>query len=708
MFSQLLNISSYYFNPYALPVFAVGVLTLSIGFFVLKQNKKSIRNIACFLQCFSTGFWLFTITFVYLSRSQQVALSWYRYFTFFGVVNIMPSLIFLGAVFLGEFEKRKKFIIANYAISFVFYLLALTTDKVVISYDIRKYFWGFYPIYGTWAFAFIIIYSIQFIIGFARLFNAFRTEPAPLKKIQIKTIAIATLIAFPASLDFLPKFFNIPLYPFGYIPMFIYISIVAYSIVKYRAFDIETVLHKTAMWLLTSSFIIIPLFFLYKWSFPLLKESVALQIVSLVTTFLFLAFYLRMIQPKIDHLFQRRQSNLAEISDRFTEDLVHLKGLSQLIQRIKNTIADTLYSTAVDIDIYNESGKNHNQFLNWLAKNNKIAYSDFLDIDPAYVAVKSEAENYFNNSGAVVIIPLALNEKLLGVIKLRKKANLKRYSAFDFRFLTLLKNQAAIAISNSLLYENMEEQVRQRTRELLEVQRQLVQAEKLATVGTLAGGVAHEINNPLTAILTNVQMLLASGPADANLDKESLELIEEATKRCRTIVQKLMAFAKKRLENAEISEVNLSSVLKNVQSFLAYQLEQENIKLSIDAKEDGYPVLGNQNELEQVITNIVLNAKDAIKQIKNSGRVLISLKKNEDWEEISIQDDGSGIKKELLPKIFDPFFTTKDVGKGTGLGLSICQSIIEKHKGTISVKSELNKGTIFIIRLPQAKRTADV
>lgn len=726
MFSQLLNISSYYFNPYALPVFTVGILILFIGFFVLKQNRKSITNIACFLQCFSTGFWLFSITFVYLSRLPQTALTWYRYFTFFGVINIMPSLILLGVVFLGEFEKRKSFVIANYIISFVFYLLALSTDKVVISHDIRRYFWGFYPIYGPWAFGFIIIYFIQFMIGFARLFSAFRTESAPLKKTQIKTITIATLIAFPASIDFLPKFFNVSLYPFGYIPMFIYIGIVAYSIVRYRAFDIETVFHKTAMWFLTSSFIVIPVFFLYKWSFPFLKEPLALQIGFWVATFLLLGLYLRIIQPRIDHFFQRRQSNLTEISNSFIEDLVHLKGLNQLIMRIEDTIANTLYPQSVNIYIYNEADRKYklinlkrspdviidllgdNLFLKWLSKNNKIAYRDFIEIDPIYTPVRDEAKQYFNLTKAIVLIPLVLNERLLGLINLGKKANLRRYSAFDFRFLTVLKNQSTIAVSNSLLYENIEERVRQRTKELLEVQRQLVHAEKLATVGTLAGGVAHEINNPLTAILTNVQMLLAASPVDGNLDKESLELIEEATKRCRTIVQKLMAYAKKPLENAEISEVNLSSALKNVQSFLSYQLEQENIKLAIDAGNDEYLLMGNQNELEQVITNIVLNAKDAIKQIKNSGTIQICLKKNEDWLEILIRDDGSGIKKEVLPKIFDPFFTTKDVGKGTGLGLSICQSIVEKHKGIISVKTELNKSTTFIIRLPAAKKTADV
>ena len=343
------------------------------------------------------------------------------------------------------------------------------------------------------------------------------------------------------------------------------------------------------------------------------------------------------------------------------------------------------------------------QFLLRLAKNNKIAYKEFTDIDPAYAPVKEKAEDYFKEMEAVAVIPLVLNEKLLGLINLGKKSNLKPYSAADFYFLNILKNQSAIAISNSLLYENMEEQVRQRTRELVEVQKQLTHAEKLATVGTLAGGVAHEINNPLTAVLTNVQMLLASDTVKDASDRESLELIEEATKRCRTIVQKLMVYAKKPLESAEVSSVNLLDVLRNVMSFIGFQLEQENIKLSIDAKKDAYQVMGNANELEQVLTNIILNAKDAIRQIKKSGVIKVSFIENPEWIRLEIEDEGKGMPPEIVSKIFDPFFTTKDVGKGLGLGLSICHAIIEKHNGMITARSEPGKGSVFIVQLPKAK-----
>ena len=726
MFEELLNPSNYFLNPYAIPTLLVGVLILSIGFFVLRQNKNSIINIAFFYKCLAMGFWLFSISFVYSSNKQELAIKLYRNFTFLGVVNIMPSVMFFTMAWSGELRYKKSFVVMNYLVSLLVYVLAITTDKLILPHQMRKYFWGYYPIYTFWMAPYLIFFLAQFIISTRGLYSAYSFEKIPIKKIQKRMVFIALLIAVSASADFLPKFFWLAMYPYGYISMFIYISLVAYSIVRYKAFDIETVIHKTIMWLVTFSFIIIPIFLFYKWIFPQIRESNALQAWFWSLSLLLAAFYLRAIQPKIDHLFQRRRSNLEEIAHRFAEDLVQLKGLSQLIPRLEDVISETLYSQQVSIFIYDEKTgtyklknrlkksdaiaelKADNAFLIWLSKNNKLAYKEFADIDPAYALMKEKAEDYFNTTGSTVVIPLVLNEKLLGIINLGRKSNFRPYSAMDFYFLNTLKNQSAIAISNSLLYENMEDQVRQRTKELLQAQKQLIQVEKLATVGTLAGGVAHEINNPLTAILTNVQMLLALGNTLDADSQESLQLIEEATKRCRTIVQKLMTYAKKPLEPAELTKINLLNVVNNVVTFLGYQLEQENIKLVSEGQEDKYWVIGDKNELEQVLTNLILNAKDAMNNIKKGGAVYITVSRAQDWIILEVRDEGCGIPQEIISKIFDPFFSTKDVGKGTGLGLSICQSIIEKHNGLISVHSEVNKGSVFTVKLPKVREMSQV
>jgi signal transduction histidine kinase len=196
-------------------------------------------------------------------------------------------------------------------------------------------------------------------------------------------------------------------------------------------------------------------------------------------------------------------------------------------------------------------------------------------------------------------------------------------------------------------------------------------------------------------------MLLAA----KEFDQESLEIIDEATQRCKTIVQKLMTYAKKPLEAIGVNEVNLLVVIKNVIDFLKFELEQENIKVVLNAHQDDYLIMGNDSELEQVVTNMILNAKDAIGKIRKEGKIEITLSQNDDRLKMEIKDEGIGIPKEIINRIFDPFFTTKEIGKGLGLGLSICHSVIEKYNGIITVQSEPDKGSIFTVKLPKIKES---
>lgn len=718
MFEQLFNIDNYRYNIHAIPLIIAGVLILIIGAFILFQAKKEVKNIAFFLFCLSLSFWLNFSGLVYLSADPSLALWWYKHFVFLGVANIMPNFYLFSVATGGQLLQKRLGVMAGYISANLTYLVVLLMDSFITAPHL--YYWGYYPHYEPAMVIFFVPYAILFLASEFNLWAAYKAETIPIKQKHILTIFIGLLIGFLASFDFIAKIWNIPLYPFGYIPSFILSAMVAYSVIRHKAFDIETVVHKTILWVASFLLIITPIFLLYRLSFVYIKDSWLNQALFGVASFFIYTLYLRMIQPKVDHFFQRRKADLEAISNNFVAELVYLKGIDSLIRLMEVTLANALYPQWVDIFIFDEKKKgfcvvNRTQhlgraayfnadsdFLLWLKDNNRIAYREFIEIDPAYTEIKESARGYFKNSEAMVAIPLVLSEELLGVINLDKKANLERYKAVDFDFLTTLKNQAAIALSNSLMYQNIEQQVKDRTQELVEVQKQLIQAEKLATVGTLSGGVAHEINNPLTAILTNVQMLLAlSDDKGAVMDKESLEMIEEATQRCRGIVQKLMAYAKKPLEKDELAETDLSQVLDKTIAFIGYQLQQDNIRLEIDKKDGTYMVLANANELEQVFTNIILNARDAINESGRNGQISINLYKDAGHVKVEIKDNGVGIASDKLSKIFDPFFTTKDVGKGLGLGLSICQSIVEKYEGRMFVKSDMGKGTIFELRIPE-------
>jgi len=729
MTGSILNANNYFLNPYAIPYFIVGVMVIWEGVFIILQNKKSLINLAYMLTCIAAGIWLTGVGAIYTSLQQDVSFFWGRFYSFLGIIFVTPAVYFFSVCWRKTLPwpqttkasaGQAKSVIFNYLTAFIFYLF-FANSRLFIE-GMWSYPWGFYPKAGKLYVIFILWFYLVMSASIKNFVHVYRKERIPIRKRQSKLLIIAFSIAFLGSVEFLPNY-GIALYLSAFVPIFICITIVGYSVIRYKLMDIETVIHKTIAWFLANLVLLTPFVFLIYftrgWHANLGKTG-TFGLLSLFS--LLFLFFVRAFQPRVDHFFQRRRYRLEETAGRFTKDVVHLRDFNNLIELIEKTIKDTLYSQRIDIFIYNDSKKAYelvnrgndpgqilslsreDAFLRWLTKNDKIVHKDFIDIDhPEYTDVLGRAKDYFNMSRTIVAIPLVLNNKLLGIINLFKKANLKRYTALDFHFLTIFKNQSAIAISNSLLYENMEERVRQRSRELVDVQKQLIQAEKLATVGTLAGGVAHEINNPLTAILTNVQMLLESNPIDGELDRQSLQLIEEATKRCRTIVQKLMAYAKRPLESSQVGKVDLLNVLKNVLAFLGYQLKQENIKIRIQAEPANYLAVGSHNELEQAITNLVLNAKDAIKKVKRSGVIHISFSRNAECIEIKVEDEGSGIPENVISKIFDPFFTTKEVGSGLGLGLSICQAIVEKHNGIISVQSQANKGSAFIVQLPAAK-----
>jgi PAS domain S-box-containing protein len=230
----------------------------------------------------------------------------------------------------------------------------------------------------------------------------------------------------------------------------------------------------------------------------------------------------------------------------------------------------------------------------------------------------------------------------------------------------------------------------QKEREKLE--RQLLQSDKLATIGQLAAGVAHEINNPLANISLYAQMLSEEIKA-GKPDIKKLEIIEEQVDVAAKIVNSLLEFSRQR--EPEISHINVNREITKVLDIIGHQFA--GIEVIRDFDPDLPEISADPTQIQQVFINIITNA---IQAMPNGGRIVISTKKKEDKVEIKISDTGVGIPKEHLSKIFDPFFTTKEIGRGTGLGLSICYGIIERHNGTISVESEVGKGTTVTVELP--------
>lgn len=229
----------------------------------------------------------------------------------------------------------------------------------------------------------------------------------------------------------------------------------------------------------------------------------------------------------------------------------------------------------------------------------------------------------------------------------------------------------------------------------------MMQSGKLAALGEMAAGVAHELNNPLTAILGNTQLLLRK----VNENESSHVLLTDifkCSKRCQDIIRNLLTFS--RQDEYLFQTCSINEAVEQVLSLVGYQIRQSHIELEIDLDSNVPFIDGSIQQLEQIIINLLLNAKDALDEVDKIGKE-ISIRTESGAEEVtlSVIDNGTGIDAEKLKEIFHPFYTTKEAVKGTGLGLSVSLGIAEAHGGTIDVKSEPGKGSAFILRLPVKK-----
>ncbi|MDZ7263938.1 MAG: cache domain-containing protein [candidate division KSB1 bacterium] len=249
----------------------------------------------------------------------------------------------------------------------------------------------------------------------------------------------------------------------------------------------------------------------------------------------------------------------------------------------------------------------------------------------------------------------------------------------------------------------LEQKVKERTQELAAMQSTLMQSQRLASLGKLAAGIAHEINNPLGGILV-LSSLVLEDLKDEDPHRENLQEVIKQTMRCRDIVKGLLQFS--RQEEGKMEYVKVNDILNSTLGLIEKQALFHNIEVIKNFDPELPYILGDGSQLQQVFMNVILNAVQAMKEM---GVLTITTGHDtkHDMVTIDITDTGCGIPPELIDRIFDPFFTTKEVGEGTGLGLSIAYGIVTKHHGRMTVKSKVNEGTTFTIKIPAVKVAAE-
>ena len=227
-------------------------------------------------------------------------------------------------------------------------------------------------------------------------------------------------------------------------------------------------------------------------------------------------------------------------------------------------------------------------------------------------------------------------------------------------------------------------------------QERLYLTDRLASIGEMASGLAHEINNPLTGII-GLSSLSAERDIPADV-ADDLAMINSEAQRCAAIVKNLLSFARK--HTPQRKSLNTANILEDVIKLRAFDHKKNNISVEIKFSPDLPQVLVDYYQMQQVFMNIILNAEAAMIEAHQCGNLKITGEAFDGSVRISFADDGPGITRENMKKLFDPFFTTKEVGKGTGLGLSICYGIVTSHGGRIYARSEQGQGATFIVELP--------
>jgi len=409
----------------------------------------------------------------------------------------------------------------------------------------------------------------------------------------------------------------------------------------------------------------------------------------------------------------RRSQQLANWGE-MSHALIANYDLPRLLELIVNTAIEVTQSESASVMLFDEERK---QLYIAAAKGLEVEVVKNTRIHPGegiagWVAEKGEplllchkcpdrrfldrlSQEHVNSA---ISVPLRVESVVVGTLNVKETNREEEFNRDDLRSLTVFADQAALALEKAHLYRASQAQLEKMLQlldELQNTQRQLIHTEKLASLGTLAGGVAHEINNPLMVILGRTELSLM-GPGIPESAKQNMEIVLGETRRIADIVRGLLDFSR-RSQVDTFGLVDVNEIIEKTLALTEHQMKTDNTSVIRELEVDLPKLEANAGQLQQVFTNMVINAYHAMPE---GGTLIVRTKKSGEDIVIEFQDTGQGITQENLDRIFDPFFTTKSEGQGTGLGLAVSHTIIERHGGNIGVASEPGKGTCFTLQIP--------
>jgi serine phosphatase RsbU (regulator of sigma subunit) len=500
MLKEIFNSQNYYWNPHSTPLLIVGLMVFLEGLFVCSKGKNRLVNRMFFLWLITVVSWLWGFGLVQMSKTYPVAMYWYKHMTLLGVVFIsFGSYLFSLTWLVKDFSGKKNLITILFLILFGVYLSSFWGNLFVK--EMRRYFWGYYPYFGIVGRIFLVLWIGLFVQTLINLVLAFR-QSAGIKKKQLFHLIISIALAYIGAVDFVPIIFGIKLYPFGYMPVVVCITYMAYNIIRFKVMEIDTVIHRTILWVLTSGLILIPIGVLLYFIRPWLANLSWLPLTFVVTVlFYFYLHYYHSVQPRIDHLFRRRKYEYQTILGRVAEKIATTINLEDLAGKLLTEVCEAMYlrnsliyvffedeqkycligrrgykeisgiRQRASLEIYNAEMRTslppdigelnpEDQLYQWLSRHRDMLEKDQVEASPEYEKIKEAALAWFGMHDIELMVPLIFENKVTAILGLGKKENLQAYTAKDIELLKKLGQEVGVTLFNSLHYEDLVEKER--------------------------------------------------------------------------------------------------------------------------------------------------------------------------------------------------------------------------------------------------------
>ena len=700
-------------NPFALSALLTGLSSFAMGAFVLLMNPKRPLNQRWCVFTTSVAVWGFGAMWIALETNPVMALWAWRLSFALGVVWIPVCFYHFVTIFCGVDDRVG--VPVHYGVGAIFCVMFLQTSWLFD--DVRFVFDSFYyarP--GSALFpAFFVWWT--WLVGYAHyhVYKAYRRASEP-RRSQYRYSLLSFAIGYGlGSLDYLP-IFGIDQYPYGNFGIPLYPLIMTYAIVKYGALDTAVAVEKSLAFLLLMGVLAIPTYLIalvgQKWAFGTVSTGYSVTIFALMLLLMFIAYDVKLLtRATITRTLFRPRYEVAAALSGLSESVLTMWDLHASTETIVSTLASRLSVKTAALYLLDTEKVTYalassygfaagytgypvkvgSALTRHLAHSKRALLRDELE-HATHRSDTAQLLETLDNLEVDLCLPLMSKDGLIGVCALGPRTPYRVYSHEDITLLETVARNAAIAIHNGMLYE-----------ELKRAQRTVQRTQRLRSLEIIAAGFAHEIRNPLTSIKTFLQ-LTPSRMDDVDFLTSFSQIACDDVSRIERLIKEILDYA--RFRDPQFMEEDLKEIISSCLHLIEVRADQQKVKIKKEFVETLPKVMVDRQQMKQTLLNLFLNALDAMAE--KGGTLTVTARQvmtpiQGGWAQIEVTDTGCGIDPKDLDHIFDPFYTTKhesEEREGTGLGLTIVNQIMRDHHGYIDVHSTVAQGTTFVINLP--------